>query len=221
MWKLYFRLFDPPEDPKAKEIYTRLDPIVREQCQRQYRTALASHHNRLLHCQSLFHQRRRRYKPYKPRRLHETLKDPYILAYQYRQFMEESDRRRSVGPAWRERANPYYDNLLANQDGPSADATDDLSRAIRYAKEHYECFYEKSQVAMIVDILDKQNALMQPSLDDQKRARLDLLYNTARIAKIANESMQRKKLENSGEGHDDAERGPFAPHSRADDGTGT
>ncbi|KAF2444788.1 hypothetical protein P171DRAFT_484880 [Karstenula rhodostoma CBS 690.94] len=193
LWNLYFRLFDPPEDPRAKRFYAHLGSSAREQCRRQYRIALESDRDRLQQCQSLFHQRRGNFKSYTPRRLSKFKQNPYILAYQYRQFMDESDRRRCVGAAWRERANPYYENLLANQDEPSPNATDDLSRAIRYAKEHHECFYEKSQVAMIIEILDKRNTSMQPPLDDQKRARLDLLYNTALPYESANEHVDVKK----------------------------
>ncbi|KAK7191142.1 uncharacterized protein CC84DRAFT_1238923 [Paraphaeosphaeria sporulosa] len=148
-------------------------------------------------------------------------KDPYILAYQYRRFMDECDMRHCTGrTSRREHANPYYENLLASQDEPSSEATSDLTCALRYTKEHHGCFYDKSQVTMIISILDKQNASIQPSLHDQKRARVDL-HNTACPSKAAKERVGRKKRANSGWGHDDAERKPFAPHSRADDGTGT
>ena len=50
--------------------------------------------------------------------------------------------------------NPYYKSLLANHDEPPEDADDELSRAIRYAKLHYESFYEVGHVDMIIDILD-------------------------------------------------------------------
>ncbi|KAF9740394.1 hypothetical protein PMIN01_03029 [Paraphaeosphaeria minitans] len=196
LWGLYFRLFDTPEDSQAKEAYAHIDPSAREQLRRQYRTALESNRERLQQYQSLFHpdsRRLRKYKPYTPHRP-AFQKDPYILAYQYRRFMGECDRRRCIRRAWpRECANPYYENLLANQDEPSANATDDLSRVIRYAKEHHECFYDKSQVGMILGILEKQNASIQPSLDDQKRARVDL-HNTALTSKAAKEHVGRKKV---------------------------
>jgi hypothetical protein len=51
--------------------------------------------------------------------------------------------------------NEYYQNLLANQPEPDLDATDNRSRAIRYAKEHFECYYEIRDVARIVRWLDE------------------------------------------------------------------
>lgn len=51
--------------------------------------------------------------------------------------------------------NKYYENLLANQPMPGRDATDDRSRAIRHAKEHYECYYEIRDIARIVGWLDE------------------------------------------------------------------
>lgn len=55
--------------------------------------------------------------------------DPqYVLAYRYWDFMIEHPRMK------RERFNPYYEKLLANQPEREPDATDDRSRAIRYAK---------------------------------------------------------------------------------------
>ena len=70
--------------------------------------------------------------------------DPYALAHRYREYMIEHPRR------FLEYLNPYYERLLANQPDPAADATDDCSRAIRYAKEHYECFYEIKDIRRIV-----------------------------------------------------------------------
>jgi hypothetical protein len=219
LWKLYYRLFDPPEDLKARELYAQLNLSTRDDFRRQYNDGMRlmtmePHRKQLWQAhRSLFHQRRRNHRPWTPRQLPGTLKDPYVLAYRYRQFMDESARRRCLGPVWRELANPYYENLLANQDEPPADATDDLSRAIRYAKKHHECFHDKSQVDLIIGILDKQNASTQPSLEDQTRARLDLLYDRARLAKETDKHVDKKKRDNRGEGRDRAERKPFAPHS--------
>ncbi|EUC29689.1 hypothetical protein COCCADRAFT_39976 [Bipolaris zeicola 26-R-13] len=70
--------------------------------------------------------------------------DPYALAHRYREYMIEHPRR------FLEYCNPYYEKLLANQPDPAADATDDYSRAIRYAKEHYECFYEIRDIWRII-----------------------------------------------------------------------
>ena len=47
-------------------------------------------------------------------------------------------------------SNPYYKKLLANLPAPDADAMDDRSRAIRYAKEHYESFYEIRDLRRVV-----------------------------------------------------------------------
>lgn len=54
----------------------------------------------------------------------------------------------------RELCNQYYEKLLANQPEPDTRATDDKSRAIRYAKKHYECFYELRDIRRIVGRLD-------------------------------------------------------------------
>ena len=51
--------------------------------------------------------------------------------------------------------NQYYQNLLANQPEPDLDATDDRSRAIRYAKEHFESSYEIRDIARIIGWLDE------------------------------------------------------------------
>jgi hypothetical protein len=71
-------------------------------------------------------------------------KDSYVLAHKYWDYMIEHPRRR------RENCNPYYQNLLANQPDPDPEASDDRSRAVRYAKEHYECFYELRDVSRII-----------------------------------------------------------------------
>ncbi|CAI6340501.1 unnamed protein product [Periconia digitata] len=77
-------------------------------------------------------------------------RDPYALAYRYHEFMLERPMRH------REELNPYYLNLLANQPDPPAKAMDPRSRAIRYAKEHYESFYEISHIDLIVQFLDRK-----------------------------------------------------------------
>lgn len=75
-------------------------------------------------------------------------KDPYVLAYRYAEYMKE------YPPRSRQGLNQYYQKLLANQPDPDKDATDSHSRAIRYAKEHHECFYELRDVSRIVGWLD-------------------------------------------------------------------
>ena len=69
--------------------------------------------------------------------------------------------------------NNYYENLLANQPEPDPDATDDRSRAIRYAKEHYECYYEIRDIARIVGWLGEAK---------EKQVPVDLTTLLARIA---------------------------------------
>lgn len=76
--------------------------------------------------------------------------DPYVLAYRYKEYMQAKPK------GLREKPNPYYESLLANQPYPDEDATDPRSRAIRFAKEHYECFYETKHINMIVHIIDKE-----------------------------------------------------------------
>lgn len=73
--------------------------------------------------------------------------DPYALAHRYREFMTEHPRR------FLEKCNPYYENLLANLPDPHVHATDNRSRAIRYAKKHYECYYEIRDIRRIVQWL--------------------------------------------------------------------
>ncbi|KAF2244082.1 hypothetical protein BU26DRAFT_93130 [Trematosphaeria pertusa] len=79
-------------------------------------------------------------------------KDPYVLAYRYREYMAQKPRRP------RESNNAYHETLLANQPDPARDATDARSRAIRYAKEHHECYYEIKHINMIVQMLDDREA---------------------------------------------------------------
>jgi hypothetical protein len=79
-------------------------------------------------------------------------KDAYVLAYRYGELLREKPKQ------WNEYCNPYYENLLANQPDPPKDATDAKARAIRYAKQHYECFYEISHVSMIVEWLDRKES---------------------------------------------------------------
>ncbi|KAH6872816.1 hypothetical protein BKA58DRAFT_401004 [Alternaria rosae] len=52
-------------------------------------------------------------------------KDPYALAYRYREYMKE----KPWSPM--ERCNPYYERMLANLPDPDISATDNRSRAIR------------------------------------------------------------------------------------------
>jgi hypothetical protein len=74
-------------------------------------------------------------------------KDPYVLAHRYREYMKEKPRARL------ERCNPYYEKLLANLPDPYIQATDNRSRAIRYAKKHYECYYEIRDIWRIIQWL--------------------------------------------------------------------
>jgi hypothetical protein len=76
--------------------------------------------------------------------------DPYVLAYRYWEYMTEHPRRK------RQLYNPYYEQLLANQPDPKPNATDDRSRAIRYAKKHYESFYEIRDIERIIQWLDAE-----------------------------------------------------------------
>jgi hypothetical protein len=75
------------------------------------------------------------------------LKDPYALAYRYREYMKEKPRGSS------ERRNPYYEKLLANLPDPDVHAVDNRSRAIRYAKKHYECYYKIRDIQRIIQWL--------------------------------------------------------------------
>lgn len=60
-------------------------------------------------------------------------------------------------PKWRNEAtNPYYERLLANREDPPENAVDRMSRAIRYAKEHIECYYEVRHVDVIIKYLDER-----------------------------------------------------------------
>jgi len=67
--------------------------------------------------------------------------------------MKEHPIRKSYGN--KQYFNEYYQNLLANQPDPDLDATDDRSRAIRYAKEHLECYYEIRDIARIIGWLNE------------------------------------------------------------------
>jgi hypothetical protein len=78
--------------------------------------------------------------------------DPYVLAYRYQEYMAKYPRR------LRENFNPYYERLLANLPDPGLNATDGRSRAIRYAKKHYECFYEIHDIERIVQWFKKEDA---------------------------------------------------------------
>lgn len=77
--------------------------------------------------------------------------DPYILAYRYWDYVKEHPRRKT------EKLNFYYERLLANQPSPDPEATDDRSREIRYAKEHYESFYEVHDIQRIIEWLDEDD----------------------------------------------------------------
>jgi hypothetical protein len=79
-------------------------------------------------------------------------KDPYALAYRYWEYMTEYQKRQS------ERKNPYDEKLLANQPDPEPDATDDRSRAVLYAEDHYESFYEVRDTKLIIQWLNEANA---------------------------------------------------------------
>jgi hypothetical protein len=78
--------------------------------------------------------------------------DPYVLAYRYHEYMSKYPTHR------RENPNTYYTRLLANQPDPDLNATDDRSRAICYAKKHYECFYELRDIKRVVEWLNKEDA---------------------------------------------------------------
>ncbi|KAF1351601.1 hypothetical protein EJ07DRAFT_68322, partial [Lizonia empirigonia] len=80
-------------------------------------------------------------------------RDPYSLAYRYVEYMRAYRMRQGLGD--RQDFNKYYEKLLANQPEPNPDATDDRSRAIRYAKDHYECYYEIRDIERIVGWLNE------------------------------------------------------------------
>ncbi|KAA8615860.1 hypothetical protein PtrSN002B_003380 [Pyrenophora tritici-repentis] len=71
-------------------------------------------------------------------------KDPYALAYRYNEYMEQYPLH------FLQHRNPYYKKLLANLPDPRPDAMADRSRAIRYAKDHYEGLYELKDIRRIV-----------------------------------------------------------------------
>ncbi|KAH7356263.1 hypothetical protein BKA66DRAFT_428601 [Pyrenochaeta sp. MPI-SDFR-AT-0127] len=79
-------------------------------------------------------------------------KDSYVLAYRYWDYMRETPRRH------RENCNPYYEKLLANQPVPEENAMDDYSRAVRYARVHYESFYEIRDVQRIIGWLNEADS---------------------------------------------------------------
>lgn len=92
------------------------------------------------------------------RRLHAENKaksfrqDPYILAHRYRDCMKDHPIRKSYGN--KHCFNEYCQNLLANQLEPDLNATDDRSRTIRYAEEHFEC-YEIRDIARMFGWLNE------------------------------------------------------------------
>jgi hypothetical protein len=66
----------------------------------------------------------------------------YVLAYRYWDYIQH--RKRKL-----DNLNKYYEHLLANQPKPGPGAIDERSRAVRYAQEHYECFYEVRNIKRI------------------------------------------------------------------------
>ncbi|PSN67477.1 hypothetical protein BS50DRAFT_392715 [Corynespora cassiicola Philippines] len=78
--------------------------------------------------------------------------DPYALAYRYQEYLKRKPLRR------REAKNSYYENLLANQPNPPKDDESSRSRAIRYAKQNYECFYEIKDIDRIDQWLSEREA---------------------------------------------------------------
>jgi hypothetical protein len=79
----------------------------------------------------------------------------YVLAYRYWDYIIEHPRRKL------DNLNKYYENLLANQPEPHSEATDERSRAIRYAKAKYECFYEVRDTKRINEWLEEAEARPQ------------------------------------------------------------
>jgi hypothetical protein len=77
-------------------------------------------------------------------------KDLHVLAYRYDAYMAQH----SLSKANGECNNPYFESLLANQDDPTESATDPRSRAIWHAKQHYECYYQNKDIAVIAQILE-------------------------------------------------------------------
>ncbi|KAJ4993082.1 hypothetical protein SVAN01_01434 [Stagonosporopsis vannaccii] len=76
-------------------------------------------------------------------------RDPYVLAYRYKDLMKNHPMRH------RQYVNSYYENLLANQPEPDPDATDEWSRAVRYAQEHFECYNGIRDISRIIGSLDE------------------------------------------------------------------
>jgi hypothetical protein len=74
--------------------------------------------------------------------------DSYVLAYRFQEYLRKKPIRRGEKP------NPYYESLLANQPEPDPDDQDAHARAIRYAKEHYECYYEARHIPFIIQTLE-------------------------------------------------------------------
>jgi hypothetical protein len=81
--------------------------------------------------------------------------DSYVLAYRYWDYITEYPRRKL------DNLNKYYEDLLANQPAPDIEATDERLQAIRYAKEHYECFYEVRDIKRINEWLEEAKARPQ------------------------------------------------------------
>lgn len=106
-------------------------------------------------------------------------RDPYVLAYRYKEYMEQHPTRHQL--EGRQFVNRYYENLLANQPEPDLEATDDRSRAIRYAKEHFECYYDIRDVARIIRWLDE---------DEDRPVAVDMTSLLNRIWGSSQESSQ-------------------------------
>jgi hypothetical protein len=84
-----------------------------------------------------------------------------------------------------ERNNPYHERLLANQPDPEHDTTDDRSRAIRYAKDHYESFYEVRDIKRIVQWLNESHcATRRRRLVDRFRVFFDPQYPLFRFENV-------------------------------------
>jgi hypothetical protein len=118
-------------------------------------------------------------------------RDPYVLAYRYTEYMEQHPMRHQLEDC--QFVNRYYENLLANQPEPDLEATDDRSRAIRYAKEHYECYYEIRDVARIIRWLDEADD--RPFAVDMTSL-LNRVWNPSRVS--SRESSQESSQESHG-----------------------
>lgn len=231
----YYRILYPPHDQKARGPYYHylsISPLESHEAREAWRrqvsfgdnpTAWGPPRQRLWEAYNgLFQQTHDEHRLRGRNQLPKRFKDPYVLANQYQQYMDERSIRVPTGDEHRVFSNPYYENLLANRRDPPEDANDPLSRAIRYAKMHHECFYEVGQVDMIVEILDRQrDKPMQPSLEDAKNARLGKLYRLADLVEELDADIKRNRRRNSDESLRTASGWPPSPHSTAYDGSGS